>query len=150
LAYPDQPALVSLISCGASPSGWLSQPRTTTATPCPCRSRGLGHPQVTSHRRSVRRYPLRHFLFLTGWLRCRLYGRVVPFAHTTGCGQSHRPAGLALSAMTGIQTISLHHRRPRCLVLWLLVLELQPAFRFMLLFPQAFRLKVRSCVTHLA
>ena len=29
--------------------------------------------------------------------------------------------------MTGVQTISLHHGRPRYLVLWLLVLELQPA-----------------------
>ena len=34
---------------------------------------------------------------------------------------------MAQVANTGVQTISLHHRRPRCLVLWLLVLELQPA-----------------------
>ena len=41
--------------------------------------------------------------------------------------------------MAGVQTISLHQRRPRCRVLWFLVLELQPAFDFMLLSPQAKR-----------
>jgi len=33
LAHPSQPALLSLVSCGASPRGWFSQPQTTPATP---------------------------------------------------------------------------------------------------------------------
>lgn len=41
--------------------------------------------------------------------------------------------------MTGVQTISLRQKLPRCLALRLLVLELQPAFRFVLLSSQAKR-----------
>jgi hypothetical protein len=35
-------------------------------------------PQVTPDCRSVFRCPVRHFLFPTGWLRCRLEERIVP------------------------------------------------------------------------
>ncbi|SRR6266571_4909296 len=101
--------------------------RNTTATPWPCCSRRLGHPQVTSHRRSVVRCPVHRFLFLRGWLRRRLYERIVPFAHPIGCGQLHPPTGRVLSAVTGVQAIQLSAYAAWLPALWPTVLGLQQA-----------------------